>query len=155
MSRLRDLITNPTEPAPRPVRRGVGVGIVILVAALLGWAVVRHATSGGLARSEVEAGLDDLAVAVAGDVSKFDEAEHHFVDAASVSPLDSYPAFLIRSGRRLAKPTGHDGQDLIAEAVAANDFAQAREQIDRLRQTNASAAELWTRLVDGLALRLH
>lgn len=156
MNKFSEMLANPTEPAPRPVRRRVGLAVVMLIAFLFGGAALKHAMSGGLADSEVRAGLDDLVVAVQGDASRFAAAEDHFVDAASVSVFDPYPAFLIRTTRRLAGPRSADDlQDRIAATLLEGDRRSAQELVDELRTTSERSAELWDRVLEEFELRLH
>lgn len=156
MGRFRDILEHPNEPVPRPVRRGVGAGVLVLIVALFGWAIFKHVATGDLAQSEISAGIDELALALQGEgAPHYDAAEHHFVDAASVSFVSTYPAFLIRTERRLREPKpGGDAQDRIAVAVTAKDFGQAHELVGELARDSPEAAELWEKLLGELELRL-
>lgn len=157
MGRLRKILDNPTELAPRATRRRLGIGVAILLAALFGWTATKHVATGGLSGSAIEAGLDDLAVALnAGDDRMFDRAEEQFVKAASVSVIDPYPAFLIQTARRLRTPNPQGGShDQIALAVVSGDLTQARSKIEELEHESQQASELWGRLLDELSLRLE
>lgn len=155
MSRLQQILESGAEPAPRHVRRRVGVAVAIAIAALMGWAVFKNVAGGGLAEAEIAAGMDDLAVAIQGDNAAFLAAEQHFVDAASVSVLDRYPAFLISTTRKLASPTdGQNDHDEIAALLAAGDFEAAHQRVGRLENSSPQAAEYWRKLLADLALRL-
>ena len=149
MSRVRDLLNNPTEPVPRAVSLRVGTGVAIVIAALMGWATFKYAATGDLSEAEISDGIDDFAR------GGYHSAEEHFIDAASVSILDAYPAFLIRTTRRMrgqiADPP--DAQDQIAQALLDGDIARADQLVAELREASPRAAQYWERLLAELRAR--
>jgi hypothetical protein len=147
------ILDSPGAPVPRAVSRRVGISVVVLFAALFGWAVFKHLATGGLVASEIDAGMNEVAAAISSsDPVRYQAAEEHFKDAASVSVLDAYPAFLISVGRRLQQP-GDGPQDKVAAAVVAGDLAHARELVSELGAGSEGAAKFWLRFLDELEQR--
>lgn len=139
-----------SEPGPRPHRRKVGAGVALLLAVMMAWAVTKHCMTGDLATSQIEAGIVDLHRAVkTGDPAAFQLAEDHFVDASSVSPIDRYPAFLIRASQRIEVPE-QGPHDAVARAVRQRDFAAARERAAALGEPGSKGREYWERLIDAM-----
>ena len=73
------------EPSPRPLRRGVGLSVALLVVAVTAWAVSKHVATGGLVESKVERGLDAFARGLQGDLRAFESAEEEPAAAEEVA----------------------------------------------------------------------
>lgn len=145
------ILSRHSEPAPRPVRRRIGLAVLLLVAALTGWAVAKHVTTGGLSDAKIAQGLREMGHGIAGEPEGFDRAEEAFVDAASVSVVDPYPAFLLRANRRVRAGGGEDGlHERVAAAVASGEFDLARERAQEFSGDQQRAGKYWARLVDEL-----
>lgn len=143
------------EPAPRPVRRRWGLVVMTLIVVVTAWAAARHFASGGLKDAEIEAGVVELRRAIAvGEPEAFDRAEAHFVDAASVSVTDAYPAFLLHTNRRLraGSGTGTGAKDAqVLAAVARRDFEAARTAAAALGPEDSKPRVYWERLLAELS----
>ncbi len=151
---LRSILDRPTEPAPRPVRRRIGLAILLLILAVTGWAVAKHLMTGGLKSSELAAATRLISEGIAtDDTSRFVAAEQHLQDAASVSVLDPYPAFLIVVVRRLQRPEalGDDAPEGIVRAMLDEDWARARKLAAREGSPGTRPRVFWERLLDELA----
>ena len=126
---------------------------MLLVAVITGWAASKHCASGGLKAAEIEAGVVLMRTGIeAGDPGVLDDAEDHFVDAASVSVVDAYPAFLLRTNRSIQATLRGEPErpDPLVDAVAKRDWEAARKEIETLGPPGTKPREYWERLLAEL-----
>ena len=126
--------------------------VLLVAAALTGWGLVKHCGGGGLAEREIRAGIALTADGIATRrVAQFRQAEDHYVDAASVTVLSSYPAFVLHVNRELeAAVSGGEVPSPIIAALLAQDWAEARRGAARTGAPETKPREYWERFIDEL-----